>query len=311
MTVLFLVTLTFCFVGCGGSSGGGNEKKEVQALHAKYLNALDQVFIEMQNEPDHKDWSKEFVQSIHKYTIKFKTISDNIEQEKISKKAESYKTALKKYCLNIYTFFDLAEKQIIYDLEKKPQKDIDEIGNQAEQEMKNVSQNFYELENEYSKVVYGKPATVMGVNGVNYLTYTASNVDIAVIDVKNHTKAIGDNPYYQQKPIGKFLIVKVFIKNNQKDAITVDSNSFKIVDKENREYSVSTHGQTAYRMGKEDSTKGFLTQLNPNMGTDFTFVFDVPHEINQYNSKLQATGGFKGKKVIMPLKPIKIITVKQ
>ena len=112
-------------------------------------------------------------------------------------------------------------------------------------------------------------------------------------------------PYLKKKAMGKFIIVDVFVNNNQKDAITVDSNSFKIIDNQKREFSHSIEGETALRMEKRsggDSTKGFLTKLNPGMGTTFSFVFDVPGNIDPNTSSLQATGGFAGSKVLMPLK---------
>lgn len=278
-------------------------------MHDKYINAYNQTWLEIRNEEKPKDWSQELVQKAEKYKNKFEVIKKNIENEKISKKGEPYKASLLQYFNNEIELFDLGIKEIKYKLDKKSEKEK-EIEERANKIFENKNQFFYELENEYSKVINGKPATVMGVNGANYLAYTASNVDMAVIEGRWQTDAIGSNPYLKKKPIGMFAIFKVFVKNNQKDAITVDSNSFKLVDNQKREYSVSHEAETALQMENGD-TKGFLTQLNPGMATDFTFVFDVPQELNRYNTKLVATGGFSGKKVEMPIYPVKISQVKQ
>lgn len=108
-----------------------------------------------------------------------------------------------------------------------------------------------------------------------------------------------------------YFCFEVFVKNNQKDAITVDGNSFKLVDNQKREFSTSHEAELALRADKGDSAKGFLTQLNPGMGIDFTFVFDVPEEINRYNTNLVARGGFAGDKVVLHSFPVKVKQIKQ
>lgn len=141
---------------------------------------------------------------------------------------------------------------------------------------------------------------VLGINGVNYLAYNSSDVDIAITNLRT-AETIGTNPYLKKKALGKFILVDVFINNNQKDAITVDSNSFKILDSQKREYSQSVEGETALQMEKGD-TKGFLTKLNPGMGTTFTFVYDVPGNLDINAANLEARGGFVGSKIVIPLK---------
>ena len=144
------------------------------------------------------------------------------------------------------------------------------------------------------------PTKLLGINGVNYIAYTSSDVDIAITNVST-AATIGSNPYLKKKAMGKFVLVDVFVNNNQKDAITVDSNSFKIIDNQKREFSHSIEGETALQMEKGDH-KGFLTKMNPGMGTTFTFVFDVPGNIDLNTSSLEARGGFAGSKIVIPLK---------
>ena len=162
-----------------------------------------------------------------------------------------------------------------------------------------------------AKIIKGKPAIVMGVDGVNYLAYSASKVDIAITKVREGEGAIGSNPFLQQEPMGKFVIVSAYVKNNQKDAITVDFNSFKLIDNDGREYSSSPEGHVALAMEQGSKAKGMMTRLNPNMGTAFSFVFDVPKELSLFDVAFQARGGMTGDSVRIPLRPIKIDTIKE
>lgn len=129
----------------------------------------------------------------------------------------------------------------------------------------------------------------------------SSNVGIAVIDV-NTTDNIG-NDFSNEKAQGQFVVVKLAISNGQKDAITVDSNSFKLMDDKDREFSASTEGMTALQMSNGNA-KGFLTTVNPGIVTDVTFVFDVPKDVQ--GLKLKARGGFTGKEITLPLQVQKI-----
>ena len=53
---------------------------------------------------------------------------------------------------------------------------------------------------------------------------------------------------------------------------------------------------------EKGDTKGFLTKLNPGMGTTFTFVYDVPGNLDINTANLEARGGFVGSKIVIPLK---------
>ncbi len=316
--MLAIILCAFCLAGCGGGSGGGNSsvgggdpKKEVQALCDQYIKAIEQTTLEFSDEQQKvEDWSQELQQLIIKYKAKYETITENIEQEKVSKGAEVYKSALKAYSLYWVNLFDICEKQVAYELENKSEQEKKDIAEKATQLFNRQNQLLYEVENEYSKIVKGKPALVMGIEGVNYLAFSSSKVDIAITKVRKEEGAIGSNPFLQQEPMGKFVIVEVYMKNNQKDAITVDANSFKLVDSEGREYSSSPEGHMALAVEQDSKAKGMLTRLNPNMGTSFTFVFDVPKELPGLTTKFEAKGGMTGKPTLMPLRPIKIETVK-
>ena len=90
----------------------------------------------------------------------------------------------------------------------------------------------------------------------------------------------------------------------------VEGIKFKLIDSEGREYSSSPEGHMALAVEQDSKAKGMLTRLNPNMGTSFTFVFDVPEELPIFTTKFEAKGGMTGKPTLMPLRPIKVETVK-
>lgn len=70
-----------------------------------------------------------------------------------------------------------------------------------------------------------------------------------------------------------FKVVEV---TNQKDAITVDANSFKLVDNKDLEFTYSTQAQTAFDIGNGGTSDFFSKQLNPGLSQTGKIIFDVP-----------------------------------
>lgn len=105
------------------------------------------------------------------------------------------------------------------------------------------------------KVEKQAPEYTCDVEGVGKVKgAVASNVGIAVYNIEERD-SIGSQ-FFNEKAQGKFVIVSVVVSNHQKDAITVDANSFKLVTSDGVEYSHSTEAQTALGMengGKMDS----------------------------------------------------------
>lgn len=128
----------------------------------------------------------------------------------------------------------------------------------------------------------------------------SSNVGIAITSIKTTDKVASGEYLDPVKPVGKFIIVGLRVRNEQKDAITVDAASFKLLDKAGHEFSHSDEAMTALMFTKEN--KGFLTSLNPLMQIDFEAVFDIPKELNIKDLSLEGHGGFMGDKFVMPLK---------
>ena len=122
----------------------------------------------------------------------------------------------------------------------------------------------------------------------------SSDVMIKVLGMETAQEVGGE--YTNEAAQGIFKIVKVSITNNQKDAITVDANSFKLVDDQDREFTYSTSAQTAMDM-ETGNLDFFLKQLNPGLTQEGTIVFDVPADAKGF--KLKARGGFTGKEITL------------
>lgn len=78
----------------------------------------------------------------------------------------------------------------------------------------------------------------------------SSKVKITVGSVES-TDSVGGQ-YLNEKAQGVFKVVEISITNNQKDAITVDANSFKLVDNQDREFKYSILNYFHYCLQKEN-----------------------------------------------------------
>ncbi|WP_088293600.1 DUF4352 domain-containing protein [Bacillus mycoides] len=121
----------------------------------------------------------------------------------------------------------------------------------------------------------------------------SSKVKIAVGSVESIDSVGGE--YLQEKAQGVFKVVEITITNNQKDAVTVDANSFKLVDNKDREFTYSTQAQMAYDVGNGGKSDFFLKQLNPGLSQTGKIIFDVPADAQ--GLVLKARGGMMGKEI--------------
>ena len=109
--------------------------------------------------------------------------------------------------------------------------------------------------------------------------------------------SVGDNQYNTAKAQGIFKLVGMNIVNNQKDAITISSGSFKLIDDQDREFSSSSEGSIALGLSSNKTETFLLKQLNPGMSIDGVIVFDVPKDAKGF--KLKASGGITGKVITL------------
>ncbi|WP_251028048.1 MULTISPECIES: DUF4352 domain-containing protein [unclassified Bacillus (in: firmicutes)] len=121
--------------------------------------------------------------------------------------------------------------------------------------------------------------------------------DVKIKVSGSETKQQVGNEFSKTKAQGIFKIVSVEITNNQKDAITLDTNSFKLVDSKDREFTYSTDGQTDLGIAEDSVADFFLKQLNPGLTQKGKIVFDVPADAKGF--KLKATGGMTGEEITL------------
>jgi hypothetical protein len=132
-----------------------------------------------------------------------------------------------------------------------------------------------------------KPLTNEGVS---------SDVTIKVVGIESKPEV--GNEYTKKKAQGVFKIVEVSINNNQKDAITLDANSFKLVDAQGREFTYSSDGQIAFDVGEnEGNSNFFLKQLNPGLTQTGKIIFDLPADAKGLT--LKARGGMTGEEITL------------
>lgn len=123
----------------------------------------------------------------------------------------------------------------------------------------------------------------------------SSDVKIVVGAVETKD-AVGDD-FTKETAQGVFKIVEISITNNQKDAITVDANSFKLVDDQGREFTYSVQAQTALDIANGNTLDFFLKQLNPGLTQTGKIVYDVPKDAK--GLVLKARGGMTGKEITL------------
>jgi hypothetical protein len=123
----------------------------------------------------------------------------------------------------------------------------------------------------------------------------SSDVNIIVNGFETKDK-VGDNEFSTAIAQGIFQVVEVTLTNNQKDAITIDSNSFTLLDDQQREFTYSSEAQMALMSSLGDKQDSFFLQkLNPGLSSTGYIVFDVPKDAKGFI--LEASGGMTGKKI--------------
>ncbi|HDX9579836.1 TPA: DUF4352 domain-containing protein [Bacillus pseudomycoides] len=121
----------------------------------------------------------------------------------------------------------------------------------------------------------------------------SSDVKISVGGVET-LESVG-NEITKEQAQGVFKVLEISVTNNQKDAITLDGNSFKLVDDKGREFTYSTNGQTALAIDNGGKMDFFLKQLNPGLTQEGKIVFDIPKDAQ--GLVLKARGGMTGKEI--------------
>ena len=124
----------------------------------------------------------------------------------------------------------------------------------------------------------------------------SSDVAIKVVGMESASEI--STEFSKETAQGVFKIITLSLTNNQKDAITVDADSFKLVDDKGREFSYSTNGQTQQEMKDNTSSNNFfLKSLNPGLTQQGKIVFDIPADAT--GLVLKARGGMTGDEITL------------
>ena len=147
---------------------------------------------------------------------------------------------------------------------------------------------------EQAAPTYDYSCDVEGVGKVKGMT--SSKVGVAIAKLQEMGSI--DAPYSSKKAQGIFKVLYVVVSNNQKDAITVDANSYKLIDEQGREFSHSTEGDVALQMSHRETL--FLKKINPGNTLGGYIAYDVPKDAKIRS--LQFKGGMTGDKKELPFK---------
>ena len=288
LAIMAIFVFAMCVAGCGTSP-----KEEAQAFNEKYYvkafteglsKELDTAYQQSLAKYNNINEARAHITEFINFNDKFNELVKNVDNTKIeNKEVVTLKT-------NFINFINTS-------------KALSDAAINGNNNFNNLVTNFnkakFDYLNEYEKITTGKGLPVMNTNIGQLYAYMVSDVVFAVTDV-SESNFIG-NGYFGKQPQGKFILVKVISFNNQKDAVTIDSNLFKLINANNQEYSTSVEGMTAMNLSNGNA-EGFLQQVNPGMSIEATYVFDVPANSKISDYKLQARGGMTGDKVTMPLK---------
>ncbi len=91
---------------------------------------------------------------------------------------------------------------------------------------------------------------------------------------------------------GKYVIVEVTVKNEKKEALTINSSYFSLQTIEGVVYEPNTDGKVMMAMMDEDDF--FLQQVNPGLSKTGKVVFEVGEDLDLNTAILKGQTGFWG-----------------
>lgn len=122
------------------------------------------------------------------------------------------------------------------------------------------------------------------------------NVGIKVLSVQEKEKI--SNESGNSTASGKFIVIELSLKNNDKQAIQYEANQFNLITKDNAVYQIDDVAFDA--MGNLNSQEtifnknkdfiGVYDKFNAGMTKKTYIVFDVPKDLNLDNAKLIIEG---------------------
>lgn len=151
----------------------------------------------------------------------------------------------------------------------------------SEQDSKSVSS---ETAKKSEKKVEKKEFTIGQEVKVGKLSYTVKDVE----ETKKISNVLGD-----KTTDGKFAVVELTIKNNDKKARMADTNMFKVKTADGTEYSADAELDTYVN---DEGIGFFLEEINPNLSKTGKVVFELPADAKKYNIEVSSGAGWSGGK---------------
>lgn len=124
------------------------------------------------------------------------------------------------------------------------------------------------------------------------------NFIVAVLAI-DESKTLSDG-LIQREADGIYRMVGIMFTNKDKEAHSVDSTMFKLVDDKGRKFVSSSEGNTIMSMSSNGKQDLFLKQVNPSVTASGVAVFDIPKDAQ--GLKLEVSGGiFSSEKKLIEL----------
>jgi hypothetical protein len=124
------------------------------------------------------------------------------------------------------------------------------------------------------------------------------NFIVAVLAI-DENKNLSDG-LIKREADGIYKIVGIMFTNKDKEAHSVDSTMFKLVDDKGRKFDSSSEGNMVMSMSSSGKQDLFLKQVNPSVTASGVAVFDIPKDAQ--GLKLEVSGGiFSSEKKLIEL----------
>ncbi|MBD8069379.1 DUF4352 domain-containing protein [Bacillus sp. PS06] len=132
---------------------------------------------------------------------------------------------------------------------------------------------------------------------------TVADVGFTVNGIEETSEINSGNEFIENATTsGKFIIADITVENGKKEALTINSNYFKLVSADDVEYEATTDGTVMMAMG-DAMNDFFLTQVNPGLSKGGKVVFEVPADLNIAEARLHCqTGAFGTESIQISLK---------
>ncbi len=166
-----------------------------------------------------------------------------------------------------------------------------------------ISKTFNKLKNEIKKTdeAQNNSSTLPALKKYNVGEKFQHGILGYTINEVTSIKNIG-NETLKKSADGKYLLIKLTIKNTGNVTKLIDNSLFSLIDSKNKTYLVS--GAASSALEKSGVPTLFLKQCHPNIETSGTIAFEIPEYSETYCLKI-FSGFINNDSVLVIIPPIK------